>query len=180
MLDMNITMNNLVEVLERLRELEKLGGLKFMVLHVLDEGSQNGTEIMDSIERHRIQINEVLASSSHSNISETFENTLKPSSGAIYPLLKKLVSRGLIIKKEDGRYELTDKGHNSLDKISGNLHHSLNKPMNRGEIMVDTALNEIESYINFLNDIKPENLQSKKESISKLSKMLMELEKSLK
>lgn len=174
------SMFNLVEVLERLRELEKLGGLKFMVLHVLDDGPKNGTEIMDSIERHRMQINQVLASQSQSEMSEYLENTLKPSSGAIYPLLKKLVSKGLITKREDSRYELTEKGHKTLNKISGHLHHSLNKPMNRGKIMVDTALNEIESYINFLSEIKPEKLQSNKDSIGKLSKMLMELEKSLK
>jgi len=173
-------MFNLVDVLERLRELEKLGGLKFMVLHVIDEDPKNGTEIMDSIERHRKQVNNVLNRHSHDENAEEICTSLKPSSGAIYPLLKKLVSRGLIIKREDGRYEITEKGHNTLEKISGNLHHSLNKPMNRGTIMVETALNEIESYINFLSDIKPEKLQSKKESIGKLIKMLVELEKSLK
>ncbi|ADZ10233.1 transcriptional regulator PadR family protein [Methanobacterium lacus] len=172
-------MINLVDVLEKLRELEKLGGLKFMVLHVLDKGPKNGTEIMDSIERHRIQVNKVLNRHSHDENAEEICSSLKPSSGAIYPLLKKLVSKGLIVKREDNKYELTEKGSYTLEKISGHLHHSLNEPMNRGTIMVDTALNEIESYIRFLSDIKPEKLQSKKESISKMSKMLIELEKSL-
>ncbi|UTB31850.1 MAG: PadR family transcriptional regulator [Methanobacterium sp. ERen5] len=169
-----------MDVLERLRELEKLGGLKFMVLHVLNEGPKNGTEIMDSIEKHRKQVNTMLNSQSHTENAEEICSSLKPSSGAIYPLLKKLVSKNLIVKREDSRYELTENGQYSLEKISGHLHHSLNKPMNRGMIVVDTALNEIESYIRFLSDIKPEKLQSKKESISKMSKMLIELEKSLK
>lgn len=167
---------SLEKILEKLNELQKLGGLRFMILHVLDDGSKNGAEIMDSIQSHREQIEEML--SPHPD-AEHLVKAFKPSPGAVYPLLKKLVSECLIIKREDGRYELTKTGRNTINILFGRLHHSLDKPMDRGVIAIDTALNEIDSYISFLNCIKKDKLQSKKEKIEDLTGKLTELKNSL-
>ena len=37
---------------ERIEEMQRLGGLRIWIIHVLDEGPKNGVEIMDSIEEH--------------------------------------------------------------------------------------------------------------------------------
>ena len=171
-------MMRLDDIYKKLYELEKLGGLRVLTLHVLRNGPKNGAEIMDSIEKHREMIREMLIYKEDSK--HPIDKALKPSSGAIYPLLKKLVAEGLILKMNDGKYELTETGIQTDYNIMGHLKIPFNKPIERGEIAIDTALNEIDSYISFLTDFKKEKLQSKKENIKKLIEKLTELEDSLK
>jgi DNA-binding PadR family transcriptional regulator len=64
------------------------GMLRPMVLKMLEEKPMTGMEI----------INKFL---------ERSHGWWKPSPGSVYPLLKTLESEGLIIKRDDGSYELT-------------------------------------------------------------------------
>ena len=135
-----------------------------MTLHVLQDGPKTGSEVMISIQSHRKQINEILKIQKLDHVmddNDEIKNSFKPSPGFIYPLLKKLIEEGLVIKREDGKYELTVFGHQTIYRISGNLKHSINEPVERGEMAIDTALNEIDSYISFLENIKTEKLVSK-------------------
>lgn len=170
----------LEDVLDRINELDKLGGLRFITLHVLEDGSKNGTEVMNSIKEHREQINQMNLHSKCHGDQIVYPNSLKPSSGSVYPLLKKLESEGLIIKMADGRYGLTEVGHQTIYKISGNLlNHSDKKPIDRSTIAIDTALNEIDSYIYFIEDIKTGKLVPNKERIEIFIERLEKIRKSL-
>ena len=169
-------MIKLEDISGKLYELEKLGGLRVLTLHVLSKGPKNGVEIMDSIEKHHEMIREM----THNNYDKRLDKALRPSSGAIYPLLKKLEAEGLVLKRDDGKYGLTETGFETIRKLMGSLWYSLDKPVERGEIVIDAALNEIDSYISLLADFKKEKLQSKKENIRILIERLTELEDSIK
>jgi DNA-binding PadR family transcriptional regulator len=170
----------LEDVLDRINELDKLGGLRFITLHVLEDGPKNGTEVMNSIQEHREQINQMNLHSKCQEDQIICPSSLKPSSGSVYPLLKKLEAEGLLIKRMDGRYELTEAGHQTIYKISGNLlNHSDKKPIDRSAIAIETALNEIDSYINFIEDIKQEKLAKNKERIAIFIKRLEKIKNSL-
>ena len=152
---------NLEDILGRINELDKLGGLRFMTLHVLAKGPKTGSEIIDSIQWHRKQVYEVLESHYPHRVNK-FENrsimSFKPSSGSVYPMLKKLVDEGLLIK-DDGKYELTEVGYETNKRLLGSIvEHSLTEPIDRSRIAIETALNEIDSYISFLEDINKEKL----------------------
>ncbi|MCE5214346.1 MAG: PadR family transcriptional regulator [Methanobacterium sp.] len=153
---------------ERMEQMQKFGGLRILILHVLDEnGPGNGVEIMDAIQAHQ-----------ESCKMSKRQRTPRPSPGSVYPMLKKMVDEDLVIKAEDGRYSLTEKGQNIIDKLSGHLgyHHK----MDRGEYSIRKALNEIEGYISYLEDIKEEKLASHEEIIGELAKRLYTVNKSLK
>ncbi len=169
-------MMKLEDISGKLHELEKLGGLRVLTLHVLSKGPKNGVEIMDSIEKHHKMIREM----THNNYDKRLDKALRPSSGAIYPLLKKLEAEGLVLKGDDGKYGLTETGFETIRKLMGSLWYSLDKPVERGEIVIDAALNEIDSYISLLADFKKEKLQSKKETIRILIGRLTKLEDSIK
>ncbi len=68
----------------------KRGGLRAWILALLRQSPKNGTEIMDHIE---------MAS----------QGWWRPSPGSVYPLLEELSRDGFIRKREDGRYEMTEK-----------------------------------------------------------------------
>ena len=188
------------EIHDRLEELGKLGGLRIWIIHVLDQGPKNGVEIMDAIQEHHETFHQ-MADMRMRNIKDNPEyykhidkhdthyykhlnKTLKrgvrrPSPGSVYPMLKKMVSEGLIVKLEDGRYELTDLGHETFSKIFGASHKS-HEEMDRGARAVENALTEIDSYISYLEDIKGEKLISHKEWIGELSERLKKMKDSLK
>ena len=154
---------------ERMEQMQRFGGLRILILHVIDEfGPRNGVEIMDAIEAHQESC----------KISHRAHKAPRPSPGSVYPMLKKMVDEGLINKLEDGRYQLTKKGQEIMGKLSGRLgyHHK----MERGEYSIKKALSEIEGYISFLEDIKEEKLLPHGEWIDKLTLRLRVVDESLK
>jgi DNA-binding PadR family transcriptional regulator len=175
------TMWNLKDICGRINELDKLGGLRFMTLHVLEHDPKTGSEVMESIQWHREQIRQVLEPHQkyHGKKIESFIS-FKPSSGSIYPMLKKLVAEGLLIKRDDGKYELTEVGYETTNRILGHhMQHSLTEPIDRSAIAIETALNEIDSYISFLEDIKKEKLAPNEKRIEIFMERLEKIKKSL-
>ena len=70
----------------------------------------------------------------------------RPSPGSVYPMLKQMNDEGLVKKREgDGKYEITPQGKEEADWPS-RMHGS-------GPRSVEGALNEISSYISFLEDM---------------------------
>src|SRR6267143_904119 len=67
------------------------GWLRPWVISMIGRSPKNGAEIIDEIEKMSW-------------------GGWRPSPGSIYPLLKDMVDEGAIRQREDGRYELTDKG----------------------------------------------------------------------
>jgi DNA-binding PadR family transcriptional regulator len=154
---------------ERIEELQKLGGLRIWILHILDEhGPQNGVEIMDSFEAHQEGLHVIhIMGINHSK---------RPSPGSIYPMLKKMVSENLISKKEDGRYDLTAKGREISDKIFLGFH---GRRVNRGSFPIENILTEIDSYVSYLEDIKKKKLVRHEKLIGLLSERLKNIQESL-
>lgn len=162
---------------EKLDEMQRIGGMRIWIIHVLDEGPKNGVEIMDAIEEHHVMIQK------HHMHDDRFKrrmiNSIKrPSPGSVYPMLKKMVEENLITKLEDGRYELTDKGKDIASKFFGRFRPHENN-MDRCGMIVENALTEIESYISFLEDIKPEKLTPHLERIEIIYERIEIIKKSL-
>ena len=154
---------------ERMEQIQKFGGLRLLILHVLDEnGPRNGVEIMDDVQAHHEAC----------KMTRRGRGTLRPSPGSVYPMLKKMVNEDLIKKQENGRYSLTEKGNKIIDKLSGRTgyHHK----MDRGEYSIKKSLTEIEGYVSYLEDIKEEKLVPYEEVIGELIKRLIIVKESLK
>jgi len=153
---------------ERVEQIQKFGGLRILILHVLDEnGPRNGVEIMDDIQAHHEAC----------KMTRRGHRTPRPSPGSVYPMLKKMVNEDLIIKQKDGRYSLNEKGHSIIDKLSGSTgyHHK----MDRGEYSIKKSLREIEGYVSYLEDIKEEKLVPYEEMIGELIKRMTIVKESL-
>ena len=102
----------------------------------------------------------------------------RPLPGSIYPMLKKMVSEDLIIKRHDGRYELTKNGQELNSKLLGRFKGVFNGD-NRRSWDIKNVLTEIDSYVSYLEDIKTEKLAPHKEQMESISKRIIELNKSL-
>jgi len=103
------------------------GSLRTWVLSILQQAPKNGVEIMDQIE---------LAS----------RGDWRPSPGSVYPLLGDLYAEGSISKREDGRYEITEKGKLEFGWSSG--------MPTRQPRSTDDMIEEILSYISYFEDVK--------------------------
>jgi DNA-binding PadR family transcriptional regulator len=174
---------SLEEILGRINELDKLGGLRFMTLHVLRKEPKTGTEIIDAIQWHRKQVYEVLENHYPHQVRKIENGSImsfKPSSGSVYPMLKKLAAEGLIIKKSDGKYELTEAGNETNKRISGSImQHSLTEPIDRSAIAIETALNEIDSYLSFLEDINKKKLIIHEKRLENFIERLQKIKKNI-
>jgi DNA-binding PadR family transcriptional regulator len=103
------------------------GGLRTLVFIMLRQEPRNGAEIMNQIE-----------SASHGH--------WRPSPGSIYPLLDQLCKEESISKREDGRYEITEKGKKEF-KWPYEMYS--NQPRS-----ADGAIEELNSYLSYLEDLK--------------------------
>ena len=103
------------------------GWLRPWILSLLSKTPKNGAEIMDDIERMSW-------------------GGWRPSPGSIYPLLDEMTKDGLITKREDGRYEITEKGRGESDWPFG-------MPWGNRVQGVDQMLSEINGYIMYFEDL---------------------------
>ena len=168
---------------EGIDDLQKMGGLRIWILHVLEDGPKNGVEIMDAIQEHHEKMYQMRRGVDNKHYRHHLQKTMgctsrRPSPGSVYPMLKKMVNEDLIRKMEDGKYELTDKGREIVYKIFGRFHEHV-KNMDRGALAIENVLTEIDSYISYLEDIKKEKLASHEEEIRVLGERLKKLRESL-
>lgn len=158
---------------ERMEEMQRFGGLRIWILHVLDEyGSVNGVEIMDAIQKHQEDL-ELIKFDRKSEGNKQH----RPSPGSIYPMLKKMVKEDLIDKQEDGKYELTEKGEKVISRFTGRLKYFQEKEC--GINSIELALTEMDGYLSYLEDVKISKLDSHKEMIENLSERIKKIEESL-
>ena len=75
-------------------------GLPHMVMYLLSSSPKNGVELMDGVQ-------------------SITRGWWRPTPGSIYPLMKEMVSQGLVRKLDDGRFELTDKGRSEAGGYFG-------------------------------------------------------------
>jgi len=117
------------------------GGLRIWVFSILRQAPKNGAEIINQIE---------LASQGH----------WRPSPGSIYPLLDELCKEASISKREDGRYEITEKGKKEFEWPY--------EIYSRQPRTVEGIIEEMNSYISYLEDLKRMDPSKIAPSIDKL------------
>lgn len=97
------------------------------IVSILAGSPKNGVELMDEIEKMT-------------------QGWWRPSPGSIYPLLEQLKSEGMVKKRDDGRYELTEKANEELEWSFG--------PALRKQRSVEDMLNEISGFVSYLEDLE--------------------------
>lgn len=102
-------------------------GLPNMVLYILSTSPKNGVELMDGVE-------------------SITRGWWRPTPGSIYPLLKEMTEEGILKKRDDGKYELTEKGRSQLGTPSNPRPHW---PRDTGD-MVD----QMHSFVSYMEDVK--------------------------
>ena len=108
------------------------GWLRPWILSMLENGPKNGADIISEVE----------------NVSFGW---WRPSPGSIYPLLEDMNRDELIKKREDGKYEITDKGRDEIHWFHGPWTHTP-RPAS-----VEEMLNEIEAYLSYFEDLANSN-----------------------
>jgi len=133
---------------DRLGRYGGYGGLRTWILYTLNDSPKNGAEIMDAIE------------------SMSY-GSWRPSPGSIYPLLVKMVDEGLVIKREDGRYE-------AADTVYDEFGHEIDRSYS-----ADGAVREIESYISYLEDLPLEKVKPIADNLGRIEERLKKLKEKL-
>jgi DNA-binding PadR family transcriptional regulator len=158
--------------------MKQVGELRMWILHVLDEaGPSNGVEIMANVQAHydlQVQWHK------DTHVHPHPENDIKSKKllpGSIYPMLKKMVSEGLITKQDDGRYKLTKKGR----IVTTNLFEHFQSPKNGdpSPISTENSLTAINWHVSYMEDTSKEQIAPYKESIESLIERLEKLQKSI-
>lgn len=94
----------------------------------------------------------------------------RPSPGSVYPMLDDMTKEGILSKRSDGRYELTEKSRHEADWPFGG---SYGAPRS-----VDQMLDEMNSYISYFEDLSATNkveLQSRAQKIASIAQRLSKL-----
>lgn len=124
-------------------------------MSMLSSSAKNGVEIMNEIE---------IAT----------RGWWRPSPGSVYPVLEQLAKEGLIKKREDGRYELTQKGDSEFSEwgpFVGKRKRSLS---------LDDMISEISSYVSYFEEMQGSDRETKeiaqrKEKLKELADRLSKL-----
>lgn len=129
----------------------KRRGLRPWILSILSRSPKNGAEIMDEMESMSM-------------------GWWRPSPGSVYPMLDDMTKEGILSKRSDGRYELTEKSRHEADWPFGG---SYGAPRS-----VDQMLDEMNSYISYFEDLSATNkveLQSRAQKIASIAQRLSKL-----
>jgi DNA-binding PadR family transcriptional regulator len=129
-------------------------GLRMAIVTMLASSPKNGVELMDEIERMT-------------------QGWWRPSPGSVYPVLEQLTNDGMMRKREDGRYELTEK---ASDELEGSFGHAFG----RRERSVGEMFDEVSGFVSYLEDLvksDPEKLKERKEELKALAERLTKMSK---
>jgi Predicted transcriptional regulators len=129
-------------------------GLREVVLWLLSDRPMNGAEIIRAAE-------------------EFTWGFWKPSPGSVYPLLKQLEAEGLVRRRQDGRYELTEAGRSAARLISW-----VRIPRPGSPKSIDEVVEELDSWAMYLLDVaatEPDRVAPYKERIRQVGEMLLKI-----
>ncbi len=115
----------------------------------LKTSAKNGAEIMDSMEG-------------------SSQGWWRPSPGSVYPLLQTMTSEGLLTKRPDGKYEITETGLNEVSWVGGTRRA---QPRTVEEVLV-----ELSSYVAYLEDLNSTDPSRVAEQAAKLAELCKRLE----
>jgi len=119
-------------------------GLRMLILSMLSASPKNGVEIMNEIE-------------------EATRGWWRPSPGSVYPLMEQLTTEGLVKKREDGRYELTDKANEQLEWSFG--------PPARKPQTVEDMINEMGSFVSYFEELNSSDRTKVSPHVDRLKKL---------
>jgi DNA-binding PadR family transcriptional regulator len=125
-------------------------GLRMAIVTILASSPKNGAELMDEIERMT-------------------QGWWRPSPGSVYPVLEQLTKEGMVKKREDGRYELTEK---ASDEIEWSFGPGFGMSRQR---TVEEMFDEISGFVSYTEDIvrsSPEKLAPYREQLRELAARL--------
>ncbi|MDP8023931.1 MAG: PadR family transcriptional regulator [Conexivisphaerales archaeon] len=125
-------------------KIRKFGGSKWLILALLSQGEKSGAEIMKEIEK----------------LSFGF---WRPSPGTIYPTLYKLIKEGYIVRLENSKYTLSEKGKEEIKGF---------EPITAESFTVDHVLDLLEGYVYYLKDIDKKEIEKRKDKIKEIAKSL--------
>lgn len=128
-------------------------GLRMVIVRMLAGSPKNGAELMDEIEKMT-------------------QGWWRPSPGSIYPVLEQLASEGVIKKRDDGKYELTDSAQNEMEWSFG--------PSFRKKRSVDEMIDEVSGFVSYLEELgesDPKQAEEYREKLVKLADRLASLAK---
>jgi DNA-binding PadR family transcriptional regulator len=171
--------------------MKEVGGLRMWILHVIDEnGSSNGIEIMDSVQKHydlqypKLREQFIMQHGHHrdNHVHPHHKGNKKSKRllpGSVYPMLKKMVSEGLIIKQDDGKYDLTEDGQILISNLFEHFQ-SRNENLDHKPISIENSLGEMNWQISYMEDIDKDKIIPHKESIKLLIERLKKIDEQLK
>lgn len=184
--NLKAALKNWKNIHEMLDKIQRVGTLRIWILHVLTNGPKNGVEIMDAIQEHhemahRLQDIQTRHKTGEEYNEQDLQNVIKhvksrPSPGSVYPMLKKMVVDGLLIKMDNGKYDLTDKGKVTIYEVFGGTRH---KDGHDQSNIIESALIEIDNYVSYLEDVQKKELIPYEEVILELIKRLKKIVYSL-
>ena len=155
--------------------MKEVGGLRLWILHVIDEnGPSNGVEIMDNVQLHydwQFQWNRDAHVHPHHDGNIQSKRLLP---GSIYPMLKKMVSEGLLTKQDNGKYDLTEEGRTTVINLFGHFH-SRNEHVDNKTVSIENLLEEINWLVVNIEDLEKESIAPHKESIELLIERLRKI-----
>ncbi|MEN6553533.1 MAG: PadR family transcriptional regulator [Methanobacterium sp.] len=157
--------------------MSEVGGLRMWILHVIGEfGPSNGVEIMANVQKHydlQAQWHKGTHIHPHHNVQS---KRLLP--GSVYPMLKKMVSEGLITKLDDGKYDLTENGKIIVTNLFE--HFQQRNKLNRGVLSVENSLEAMNWHASYMEELDKEEIVPHEESIELLIERLKKIKESLK
>jgi DNA-binding PadR family transcriptional regulator len=155
--------------------MKQVGELRMWILHVIGEfGPSNGVEIMANVQKHYDLQFQWYDKSKH--IHPHHEGNVQSKRllpGSIYPMLKKMVSEGLLTKQDDGKYDLSEDGQIVVTNLFKHFHSRNDK--NRKMISIENSLEEMNWHISCMEDIDKEKIAPHKESIKLLIERLKKI-----
>jgi len=119
------------------------------IVTMLASSPKNGVELMDEIERMT-------------------QGWWRPSPGSIYPLLEQLTNDGMVRKRDDGRYELTQK---ASDELEGSFGHAFWKR----ERSFDEMFDEVSGFVSYMEEsmkADPQKAKAYREKLKALAEKL--------
>ncbi len=128
------------------------GGLRTFVLNLVYEKPMRGSEIMDEMGKRTM-------------------GWWKPSPGSIYPLLSRMEEDGYIVRNEDGRYQITERGK---DEVTVRRDVWRNFSPFAAPSSLEDMLQEMDAYITYFGDLGAE-IEPYRARLSKISEKLSKI-----
>jgi DNA-binding PadR family transcriptional regulator len=119
-----------------------------VLVRLLASSPKNGAELMDAVE-------------------QMTQGWWRPSPGSVYPVLEQLASDGLVKKREDGKYELTDAAQDEMEWSFG--------PSYRRPRSMERTIAEVSGFVSYVEELSrsnPEKIGPHMDKIAKLADRL--------